>query len=97
MPNLFEVNDATKAMRIAVELLTVWLDRGTPALEAGRYIVDVVLDGPDAPSLHSVIIGQPSLAEHLILMLANERGAEADDLRAKAHEILQELSPRLPE
>jgi hypothetical protein len=44
-----------------------------------------------------MIAGLVSLSEFLVLMLAKERGAGADDLVETARGILQGLSWRLPE
>jgi hypothetical protein len=52
-----------------------------PGNEAGRVINDAALD---------------QLAE-LVLNLANERGANAGNVREKAGDILREWSPQLPE
>jgi hypothetical protein len=77
--------DSTAAARVAVELLNVWLDRGTPPLHAVQYICSV-LEAPETPNIKQVILGQLRLAELLLLMLAKARGAHPYEARAKAHE-----------
>ena len=49
------------------------------------------------PEIIEIVIGQLGLAELLILSLAKELGAAPDEFRAKAHEILQQMSSGLPE
>jgi hypothetical protein len=88
------VDDETGSTRIAIELLTVWLDRSGQPVEAAQYIAGIVR-GEDAPEVGHLVVGQLNLAELLLLKLAEALGAE--DLRASAHEILQGLSSRLPE
>jgi len=88
--------DATAATRVAVELLNVWLDRGTPPIHAVQYIYSV-LDAPETPATNHVILGQLRLAELLLLILAKAQGANLYEARAKAHELLQWLSESLPE
>jgi hypothetical protein len=89
-----EMNPATASIRVAIECVTVWLesDRKT----AGKYIAQLLHD-PDGPGADTMIAGLVSLSQFLVLMLAEERGAGADDLVEKAEGILQTLSRRLPE
>lgn len=90
------MTDPTRTTRLAVELLTVWLDRGSPSTDAARYMLDRMNDPDVTPA--EMVVGQLNLAELLLLQLAMRSGGEnGDELRATAHEILQHLSPRLPE
>jgi hypothetical protein len=85
-------------VRLGIELLTAYLDRGTDS-DAPQYIADRLTDNitdPDAPTKAHYTTGLLFLAELLVLSLAKERGA-TEDLRAGAHQILQQLSAGLPE
>jgi hypothetical protein len=87
-----ERNSATAATRVAIELLTLFLE---PDLERAADHIRTALGDPDGPDPVSIIAGQCNLAMILVLELAKAEGAE--DLRERAGEILQELSRQLPE
>jgi hypothetical protein len=89
-----EMNPATASIRVAVECVTVWLESDRQS--AATYIAHLLHD-PDGPGADTMITGLVSLSEFLVLMLAKERGASADDSVEKARGILQGLSQRLPE
>jgi hypothetical protein len=89
-----EMNPATVSIRVAVECVTVWLESDRQS--AAKYIAHLLHD-PDGPGADTMIVGLVSLSQVLVLMLAEERGAGADDLVEKARGILQGLSRRLPE
>jgi hypothetical protein len=87
-------NPATNATRIGIEFLTLWneVDRKV----AATHIVER-LTAPDAPDPLTVIVGLLNLSELILLTLARESGAEAENLRTWAAEWLQTHSPQLPE
>ena len=87
-----ERNLATAATRVAIELLTLYME---PDLERAADHIRMALGDPDGPDPVSIIAGQCNLAMILVLELAKAQGAE--DLRERAGEILQELSRELPE
>ena len=87
-----EINSATAATRVAIELLTLYME---PDLERAADHIRMALGDPDGPDPVSIIAGQSNLAMILVLELANAQGAA--DLRERAGEILQELSRQLPE
>ena len=87
-----EINSATAATRVAIELLTLYLE---PDLERAAAHIRTALGDPDGPDPVSIIAGQCNLAMILVLELANAQGAA--DPRERAGEILQELSRQLPE
>jgi hypothetical protein len=87
-----ERNLATAATRVAIELLTLYME---PDLERAADHIRMALGDPDGPDPVSIIAGQSNLAMILVLELANAQGAA--DLRERAGEILQELSRQLPE
>ena len=90
-----ERNSATAATRVAIELLTLYME---PDLERAADHIRMALGDPDGPDPVSIIAGQCNLAMLLVFRLARERGAiTADQLRIRAGEILQELSQDLPE
>jgi hypothetical protein len=86
------MNPATAATRVAIELLTLFLE---PDLQPIAAHIKTVLDDPDGPDAASIIAGQCGLSLVLILELAKAQGAE--DERERAGEILRELSRQLPE
>ena len=86
------MNSVTAATRVAIELLTLFLE---PDLERAAAHIRTVLADPDGPDPVSIIAGQCNLAMILVLELAKAQGAA--DLRERAGEILQELSRQLPE
>ena len=87
-----EMNSATAATRVAIELLTLFLE---PDLERAAAHIRTVLGDPDGPDAVSIIAGQCNLNMILVLELAKAQGAA--DLQERAGEILQELSRQLPE
>jgi hypothetical protein len=89
-----EMNPATASIRVAVECVTLWLESDRQS--AGKYIAHLLHD-PDGPGADTMIAGLVSLSQYLVLLLAKERGASADDLVETARGILQGLSWRLPE
>jgi hypothetical protein len=89
--------DPTDSTRLAVELLTVWLDRAPDNADAAAYIAERMA-APDAPEPALFVVGQLNLAERPALILAKQLGATTpEDLRASAHQILQQVSAGLPE
>jgi hypothetical protein len=89
-----EMNTATASIRVAVECVTLWLESDRES--AAKYVAHLLHD-PDGPGADTMIAGLVSLSQFLVLMLAKERGADADDLVEKARGILQGLSRDLPE
>jgi hypothetical protein len=89
-----DTHPATAATRLAVEFLTLWLESDRQG--AAQHIERVVSD-PSGPAVHSIIAGQCNLGMFLVLMLAKERGAGADNIMETAHGILRDLSRDLPE
>jgi len=89
-----EMNPATTGTRIVVEFVTLWMEQDR--LCAAEHIARILND-PDTPGAPLIVAGQCNLAMLLVLMLAKERGAGADDMKDKAREILQDLSRDLPE
>jgi hypothetical protein len=89
-----EMNTATASIRVAVECVTLWLESDRES--AAKYVAHLLHD-PDGPGADTMIAGLVSLGQFLVLMLAKERGAGADDLVERARGILQGLSRRLPE
>jgi hypothetical protein len=84
-----EPSRATASTRVAVECLTLWME--SDRLGAAEHI-ERVLSDPDGPAAPSIIAGQCNLGMLLVLMLAKERGAGADDMMETAHGILRDLS-----
>jgi hypothetical protein len=89
-----DLNPATAGTRIAVEFVALWMEQDH--LCAAEHIARILND-PDTPGAPLIVAGQCNLAMLLVLMLAKERGAGADDMKDKAREILQDLSGDLPE
>ena len=89
-----EMNPATTGTRIAVEFVTLWMEQDR--LCAAEHIARILND-PDTPGAPLIVAGQCNLGMLLVLMLAKERGAGADDMKDKAREILQGLSRDFPE
>jgi hypothetical protein len=89
-----EMNPATAGTRIAIEFVTLSMEQDR--LCAAEHIARILND-PDTPGAPLIVAGQCNLAMLLVLMLAKERGAGADDMMDKAQEILQDLSGDLPE
>jgi hypothetical protein len=67
-----EMNSATAATRVAIELLTLYLE---PDLERAAAHIRMALGDPDGPDPVSIIAGQCNLAMILALELANAQGA----------------------
>jgi hypothetical protein len=85
-------------LRLGIELLTAYLDRGSES-DAAQYIANRLTENitdPDAPTHAHYTTGLLFLAELLVLSLAKERGA-SEDLRDVARQILQQLSAGLPD
>ena len=87
-----EMNPVTATTRVAIELLTLWLEFDRPHPNAH---IKMALCDPDGPDAASIIAGQCNLGMMLVLDLAKAQGAE--NLRERAGEILRELSRQLPE
>ena len=89
------MDPATAGTRIAIELLTSWVEQDR--LGAAEHI-ERVLNDPAGPSARHIIAGQCNLGTLLVLWLAQERGARTtDDLRTEAGEILHSLSREFSE
>jgi hypothetical protein len=89
-----EMNPGTAATRVAVECLTLWLE--SDRLNAAKHIAALRAD-PDGPGPDRIITGLLNLSMILVLELAKERGATADDMADKAMEYLRNFSRQLPE
>jgi hypothetical protein len=89
-----ETNPGTVATRVAVECLTLWLE--SDRLSAATHIAKLTHD-PDGPGADRIITGLLNLSMILVLDLAKERGANADDMPDKAMEYLRNFSRQLPE
>jgi hypothetical protein len=90
-----DIHPATACTRVAVECLTLWMesDRVGAAMHIARLKHD-----PDGPGADSIIVGLLNLSRCLVLKLAEERGATtAEESVEGAHEILRDLSRKLPE
>jgi len=87
-----EVQPITAHTRVGVECLTLWMepDRVSAALH-------IALLKQDPDEADGMIVGLLNLSHKLLLKLARERGATPYDVRKKCHEILRDLSPKLPE
>ena len=82
----------TAYTRVAVECLTLWLERDR--VGAALHIALLKQDPDEADEM---IVGLLNLSHKLLLKLAKERGATPYDLRDMAHAILCDLSLKLPE
>jgi hypothetical protein len=81
------------ATRVAVELLTLWIEQDREG--AIDHIVRVLSD-LDAAGAASIIAGQCNLSASLAFKLAVERGARTvDEATTKVGEILQEAALEL--
>jgi hypothetical protein len=89
-----ETNPATAAMRFAIECVTLWMEPDRQL--AAESIAELQYDH-DGPGADTIIAGLLNLSHLLVLMLAKERGAGADDLVEKARSILQKMSQELPD
>ena len=90
-----EIDPATAGTRIAVELLTSWMEQDQ---QSAAERIERVLSDPNGPGARNIIAGQCNLGVLLVLWLAQERGARStDDLMADAAEILRSLSRDVPE
>jgi hypothetical protein len=87
-----EMNPATAAIRVAIEILTLWLEDDRQRAAAH---IEMALTDPDGPDAATIIGGQGYLSRVLVLELAKAQGAE--DPHERAGEILRELSRQLPE
>jgi hypothetical protein len=90
-----EMNPATASTRVAIELLTLWMEPGDAARLSAAQHIQRVLNDPDGPGAPSIIAGQCNLGMVLVFALAEAQGAE--DLRERAGEFLRELSRGMPE
>jgi hypothetical protein len=91
-----ETDPVTTGTRVAVALLKLWLEQDR--LSAAH--IEGVLTDPKGPNAAEIIAGQLNLGMLLLLMLAEERGASAEDMDGMMEEargILQDLSEGLPE
>jgi hypothetical protein len=91
-----ETNPGTAATRVAVECLTLWLEPASERLNAAKHIAELAHD-PDGPGADRIITGLLNLSMWLVLDLAKERGATAEDMRERAMEYLRDFSRQLPE
>jgi len=89
-----EINPATANTRVGIECLTLWMESDT--LGAANHIANLQHD-PDGPGTGAIISGLLNLSQLLVMMLAKERGARGEALVEGAHEILRDLSRKLPE
>jgi hypothetical protein len=79
--------------RIAIRLLTVWMEQDQ--LTATTYI-DAVLNDPNGPGVSSIIAGQLNVGRALVAMLAQADGAMTDDeIMVMARDIIQVLAEEL--
>lgn len=92
---MYEPTDVT---RVAIECLTLWLERGDDArLNAAKHIADLTHER-DGPGPDKIITGLLNLSMLLVFKVAQAEGATTkSDIAQRAHEILRELSPKLPE
>ena len=89
-------------MRVAIEMLTLWME---PGEEARRHAVEHIWEILDAPTdeqfrknVAGVVAGALNLTHLLLLRLAQKEGAESDEeIALMAGEILRSMSPQLPE
>jgi hypothetical protein len=89
-----EINPGTAATRVAIECLTLWLE--SDRLAAAKHIAELTHD-PDGPGADRIITGLLNLSMVLVLDLAKERGATAEEMVEKAMDYLRDFSRRLPE
>jgi hypothetical protein len=82
----------TAYTRVAVECLTLWLERDR--VSAALHIALLKQDPDEADEL---IVGLLNLSHKLLLKLAKEPGATPYDLERKEREILRDPSLKLPE
>ena len=87
-----EMKAATAGTQVAIEFLTLWLE---PDRQRAAAQIPMALRDPERPGAVRIIAGQCDLGMILVLELAKAQGAE--DLHARAGEILRELSWQLPE
>ena len=84
-------SQATDATRIAIEFLTLWMERDRD--RAAEHITGVMTN-PGAPEPAHVVAGLLNLNMFTIFELAKANGAT--DAVAWAGDYLRNLSPRLP-
>jgi hypothetical protein len=70
---------------------------GLEARQAAAAHIAHLQHGPDGPGANTIIVGLLNLSMLMVMNLAKERGAGADDMLQRAGDILRDLSPRLPE
>jgi hypothetical protein len=87
-----EMPPTTTSTRVAVERLTLWLERDRAG--AALHIAQLRQNPEETDEM---IVGLLNLSHKLLLKLARERGATPYDVRKKCHEILRDLSLKLPE
>ena len=87
-----EVRPTTAHTRVAVECLTLWMERDR--VSAALHIALLKQQPGEADG---IIVGLLNLSHKLLLKLAKERGATPFDALDKAQEILSDLSLKLPE
>ena len=87
-----EMPPTTTSTRVAVECLTLWLERDRAS--AALHIAQLRQNPEEADEL---IVGLLNLSHKLLLKLAKDRGATPYDLEKKEREILSDLSLKLPE
>ena len=87
-----DVQPVTAHTRIGVECLTLWME---PDRVGAALHIALLKQDPDEAD--GMIVGLLNLSHKLLLKLAKEQGATPYDVRKKCHEILRELSLKLPE
>jgi len=91
-----DMNPGTEATRVAIECLTLWIEPGKAARVAAAEHIAAIQHNPGGPGPDQIIKGLLNLS--MFFELVKERGVERqEDYDAKAREVLQNLSPRLPE
>ncbi len=96
-----EPNAATANTRVAIELLTLWLEPGEEArYRAAAHILQVLGEPTDEGALaHAteVVAGLLNLSMLLVVRLAHEQGADRDAMLEVAGDILRAIAPNIPE
>ena len=89
-----EPNPGTDATRVAIECVTLWMERGADArlsTAAAGHIAELV-HGAEGPGPGTVIAGLLNLNTLVLLDLMKQRGEH--DVHGAAGEYLRHLSPR---
>ena len=90
------MHESVSATGVAVECMTLWLERDHEArLNAARHIGGLVND-PDGPGAVRIIIGLLDLNMGMLAELMTEREVPPDDMLQAARDCLRDFSPRLP-